>query len=166
MSNAFVDAVRQRMEGVAASLAGGTATGFEISGADGLRLSVYRQPDGAMARVCMTGTTEVYFLSVGGAYTDVRTAYNDEDKWDVLDEFFECVVAFVEGDCQEEIRKLNGRVVSRVIRLNVPDGPYTISARGGWRGGIGRLLGYRRGLFVRSSRPDSGNARSACRRRT
>jgi hypothetical protein len=91
----------------------------------------------------MTGTTEVYFLDLGGVYTTVRTAYDDDYKWEVLHDFLESVEVFIEGDYHEEIGGRNGRLVSRKIHLNVPGGPHPVSASLGLRAQIGRLLGYK-----------------------
>jgi hypothetical protein len=135
------------MESLAASLVrSGVASSFEISEDDGLKLRVHREVDDGTASVTMTGTTEAYILNLNDVYTTARTAYDDDYKWDVLDDFFGCIEAFMERDYHEEIGERNGRVVSRVIYLNVPGGPRSVSALGGWRAGIGRILGYKKSV--------------------
>jgi len=147
MSVPFVDAVRGRMESLAESLVrSGVASSFEITEDGELRLRVHREKDASTASVTMTGTTEAYILNLGDVYMTARTAYDDDYKWEVLDDFFGCVEAFVEGDYHEEIGEWNGRVVSRVIHLNVPGGSRTMSAHGGLLAGIGRILGYKKSI--------------------
>jgi hypothetical protein len=142
-----IDAVKRRMESLATSLVrAGAASSFQISEDDGLQLRVRRAADGVTASATMTGTTEVYLLDLGGVYTTVQTAYDDDDKWKVLDDFLESVRVFIEGDYYEEIGERNGHVVSRAIYLNVPGGPRPVSASLGLRAAIGRLLGYKKSV--------------------
>jgi hypothetical protein len=118
------------------------ASSYEIEKRDKLVLHVRRMADGRTASITMTGTTEAYILNIDDVYIASRTAYEDDSKWEILDDFFACVVAFAESDYYEEIGKRRGRIVSRVIHLNIPGGSYDISASVNWRSFIGRVLGY------------------------
>jgi hypothetical protein len=125
----------------------GAAAGFEVVEDDGgLILIMTRAVDGRTARVTMTGTTEAFLLTVDDVYTTAATAYDDESKWEALRDFFECAVAFMERDYYEEIGERKGRVVHRVLHLTVPGGSRSLAASGGWRGSIGRMLGYRKSI--------------------
>lgn len=135
------------MENMAASLVrSGVARSFEISEEDGLQLRVHRATDGATASVTMAATTEVYLLDLGGGYKTVRTAYDDDYKWEILDDFLGSVEVFIEGDYYEEIGERGGRVVSRTMYVNGPDGPYAVSASLGLCAAVGRLLGYEKSI--------------------
>jgi hypothetical protein len=148
MSVPFVDALRERMERLGTSFVRpGFASAFEIDERDGvLGLLVHRAVDGSPAGVTMTGTTEVFFLRLGDAYTSVQTAYDDDYRWEVLDDFLGCLGAFLEGDYYEEVGERNGRLVSKVIYLRVPGGPRTISAALGWRARLLGLFGYKKSI--------------------
>ena len=144
----MIDAVKQRMEDVAASLVrSGAARSFEISDDGGLQLRIYRTADGATASATMSGTTEAYLLDLGNVYKAARTAYDDEDKQEVIDEFLELVQVFIEGNYYEEIGERNGRVVSRTMCITGCDESCSISAPLGLRAAFGRLLGYQKSVI-------------------
>ncbi|QGN46136.1 hypothetical protein GKC29_04270 [Micromonospora sp. WMMC415] len=147
----MIEAMRERMGDAGTSLVrSGAARSFEISDEDsGLRLRVFRAGDGATATATMTETTEVYFVDLGNGYKMVRTAYDDEDKLAVLDDFLEAVRVFIEGNYYEEIGKRNGRVVSRRMYFDGSGGAYWLSASLGLRAAFRRLLGYQKSV-VRS----------------
>ena len=151
MAITFVDAVRHRAEEVGSSLVrAGLASAFDVrgDGEAGLKLSVYRKTDRAPASLTMGGSTEVFLLDLGGWYRDVRTAYDEEDKWEAMDELIRCIEAFVEGDYYEEVYERKGHITARKLYLNVPGGSYAISGLGGLRPTVARLLGYQK-LIVR-----------------
>lgn len=143
-TDTFLADLRQKMDEVGAlSVRSGSALSYEIAADDGLMLTVTRAADDRIARVAVTGTTEAFLLDIDGTYLDAATAYDDESKWAALDDFFECLIAYVESDCYEELGERNGRVVRRVLHLTVPGGDRVITGASGWRGPFERLLGYR-----------------------
>jgi hypothetical protein len=143
----MIDTVRQRMEDVATSLVrSGAARSFEIGDDDGLRLRIYGAVDGVTASAAMTATTEVYFLNLGDVYKTAWTAYDDDYKLEVLDDFLDSVQVFIEGNYYEEIGERKGRVVSRRMYIDGPGETYSISASLGVRAAIGRLLGYQKSV--------------------
>ena len=85
-------------------------------------------------------------LDLGDGYKTVRTAYDDEDKLQVLDDFLESVRAFTEGNYYEEIGERNGRLVSRRLYFDGPGKTYSLSASLGLRAAFGRLRGYQKSI--------------------
>jgi hypothetical protein len=153
----FVADVRRRWEEVGRSLvAAGVASGFEITGADdgGVELIVCRAGDQVRARITMTGTTEVFLLHLGDDYERATTAYEDDDRWEAVDDFVAALTAFMWRDYYEEIDERRGRVVRRVLHLTVPGGEETFTGKSSMGDRLGRMLGHR-ARIVRPDAPDS-----------
>ncbi len=153
MLGSFIGSVRERMERFGASLAdSGTASSLEVDEDGGLKITIYRDSDQQAASVEMTGTTEVYFLSLAGGYEIHDIAHDAEGKWAILENFLESARAFAEGKYHEEIYERNGKTLLRTIHLRAEDGPRVISTSGGWLAGLNRLLGYKKSVVYPPSR--------------
>jgi hypothetical protein len=129
-----------------------SAASYDVTESDGVSLTLVRKSDGAVARVEMTGTTEVYFLDLGGIYRVSATAYDPEEKQENLATFLVCATLFMRGNYVEVIRERKGRISSRSIRLG-DAGDYEFSGHVSTADRLKGLLGSR--TVVRKPHPQS-----------
>jgi hypothetical protein len=145
MPDAVETSVRERLEGFAASLAEyGVLESFEINQNDGVKLVARGTSDGQSVVVEMTGTTEVYLLTLGDIYRTQEIAYDADGKLQALDDLLAVARRYLEKQYCEEIRKRNGDIVSRTIHFVGDDAPASISQSLGWQSKLKALLGSRK----------------------
>lgn len=100
----------------------------------------------SQATIEVTNTNEVFFLTVNNTYGTQRFAYTDEEKEEVLKEYFEIIKAVAHGSFTEKLFEKAGKIVKHSLVIVTPSEHAVLKALDGHSRMLLFLKGYKEHL--------------------